>query len=39
VLRQALADFSGMPASRLVEERQEKFRRMGAFDEESVPRR
>jgi acetyl-CoA carboxylase carboxyl transferase subunit alpha len=39
VLRQALADFSGMPASRLVEERQEKFRRMGAFEEESVPRR
>jgi acetyl-CoA carboxylase carboxyl transferase subunit alpha len=39
VLRQALADFSGMPTLRLVEERQEKFRRMGAFEEESVPRR
>jgi acetyl-CoA carboxylase carboxyl transferase subunit alpha len=39
VIRQALADFSGMPAPRLVEERQEKFRWMGAFEEESVPRR
>jgi acetyl-CoA carboxylase carboxyl transferase subunit alpha len=38
-LRQALGDFSGMPASRVIEERQEKFRRMGAFEEESVPRR
>ena len=38
-LRQALADCSGMPTPRLVEERQDKFRRMGAFEEESVPRR
>src|SRR5438477_1963671 len=29
-LRQALADCSGMPTPRLVEERQDKFRRMGA---------
>src|SRR6266851_3131910 len=39
VLRQALADLAGMSAPRLVEERQEKFRRMGVFEEASVPRR
>jgi acetyl-CoA carboxylase carboxyl transferase subunit alpha len=39
VLRQTLADLSGMSGARLVEDRQEKFRRMGAFEEESVPRR
>jgi acetyl-CoA carboxylase carboxyl transferase subunit alpha len=39
VLRKALGELSPMSASRLVEERQEKFRRMGAFEEESVPRR
>ena len=39
VIRQALAELAGIPAARLVEERQEKFRRMGAFEEESVPRR
>jgi acetyl-CoA carboxylase alpha subunit len=39
VIRQALADLAGVPAARLVEERHEKFRRMGAFEEESVPRR
>ena len=38
-VRQALADLAALPAPRLVEERQEKFRRMGAFEEESVPRR
>ena len=35
----ALAGLSGLSASRLVEDRQEKFRRMGVFEEESVPRR
>jgi acetyl-CoA carboxylase carboxyl transferase subunit alpha len=35
----ALAGLSGLSASRLVEDRQEKFRRMGAFEEVSVPRR
>jgi acetyl-CoA carboxylase carboxyl transferase subunit alpha len=39
VLRQALTELIGMPAPRLIEDRQEKFRRMGAFEEESVPRR
>ena len=39
VLRQALADLAGMSAPRLVEERQGKFRRMGVFEEASVPRR
>jgi acetyl-CoA carboxylase carboxyl transferase subunit alpha len=39
VLRQALAGLSGMSATHLVDERQEKFRRMGAFEEESVARR
>jgi acetyl-CoA carboxylase carboxyl transferase subunit alpha len=39
VLRQSLADLSTLSAARLVEERQEKFRRMGVFEEESVPRR
>jgi acetyl-CoA carboxylase carboxyl transferase subunit alpha len=38
-LRQALGDLAGMSPARLVEDRQEKFRRMGAFEEESVPRR
>jgi acetyl-CoA carboxylase carboxyl transferase subunit alpha len=35
----AFAGLSGLSASRLVEDRQEKFRRMGVFEEESVPRR
>jgi acetyl-CoA carboxylase carboxyl transferase subunit alpha len=39
VIRQSLTELCGLPAARLVEERQEKFRRMGAFEEESVPRR
>jgi acetyl-CoA carboxylase carboxyl transferase subunit alpha len=39
VLRHALLGLAALPAPRLVEERQEKFRRMGAFEEESVPRR
>jgi acetyl-CoA carboxylase carboxyl transferase subunit alpha len=39
VLRQALAELAGLSAPRLVEERQEKFRRMGVFEEASVPRR
>jgi acetyl-CoA carboxylase carboxyl transferase subunit alpha len=38
-LRQALGELVGMSVARLVEDRQEKFRRMGAFEEESVPRR
>jgi acetyl-CoA carboxylase carboxyl transferase subunit alpha len=38
-IRQALTELTGVPASRLVDERYEKFRRMGAFEEESVPRR
>ncbi|MBM4441275.1 MAG: acetyl-CoA carboxylase carboxyltransferase subunit alpha [Candidatus Rokubacteria bacterium] len=38
-LRRHLADLAATPAARLVEERQEKFRRMGVFEEESVPRR
>jgi acetyl-CoA carboxylase carboxyl transferase subunit alpha len=38
-LRRQLADLAGMPAAQLVEERQEKFRRIGVFEEESVPRR
>ena len=39
VLRQALGELAGLPATRLVEERQEKFRRIGAFEEESAPGR
>ena len=39
VLRQALGELTGLPATRLVEERQEKFRRIGSFEEESTPRR
>jgi acetyl-CoA carboxylase carboxyl transferase subunit alpha len=39
VLRQALSELAPLPAPRLIEERQEKFRRMGAFEEESTPRR
>jgi acetyl-CoA carboxylase carboxyl transferase subunit alpha len=39
VLRKELAGLSGLSATRLVEERQEKFRRMGTFEEESLPRR
>ena len=35
----ALADLAGISAPRLVEGRQEKFRRMGVFEEASVPRR
>ncbi|HYE89859.1 MAG TPA: acetyl-CoA carboxylase carboxyltransferase subunit alpha [Terriglobales bacterium] len=38
-LRRQLADLAATPAARLVDERQEKFRRMGVFEEESVPRR
>ena len=39
MLRQALGELAGLSTLRLVEERQEKFRRMGVFEEESVPRR
>jgi acetyl-CoA carboxylase carboxyl transferase subunit alpha len=39
VLRQALTELSPLSATRLVEERQDKFRRIGVFEEESVPRR
>ena len=39
MLRQALGELTGLSTLRLVEERQEKFRRMGVFEEESVPRR
>ena len=39
VLRRQLAGLAETPRARLVEERGEKFRRMGAFEEESVPRR
>ena len=35
----SLAELVPWPAARVVEDRQEKFRRMGAFEEESVPRR
>jgi acetyl-CoA carboxylase carboxyl transferase subunit alpha len=38
VLRQSLTELSALSAARLVEERQEKFRRMGAFEEESRSR-
>jgi acetyl-CoA carboxylase carboxyl transferase subunit alpha len=38
-VRTALAELAPTSRARLVEERQEKFRRMGAFEEESVPRR
>src|SRR5205085_10507243 len=38
-LRDALAQLAGTPVKRLIEDRQEKFRRMGSFEEESVPRR
>ena len=38
-LRQTLAELRSRPAGLLVQEREEKFRRMGAFEEESVPRR
>jgi acetyl-CoA carboxylase alpha subunit len=38
-LRHALAELRTLPAGLLVQERGEKFRRMGAFEEESVPRR
>jgi acetyl-CoA carboxylase carboxyl transferase subunit alpha len=38
-LRQALADLAGLSPAHLVAGRQEKFRRMGAFEEESIPRR
>ena len=38
-LRRQLADLAGTPATGLVEERQEKFRKMGVFEEESAPRR
>ena len=38
-LRRTLGDLAGMSAARLVEERGEKFRRMGVFEEDSVPRR
>ena len=38
-LGQALAELRGLSPARLVEDRQAKFRRMGAFEEESVPRR
>lgn len=37
-LRQALGDLAGMSARHLVEDRQEKFRRLGAFEEESRTR-
>ena len=39
VVRQALSDLAGVPAARLIDDRQEKFRRMGAFEEESAARR
>jgi acetyl-CoA carboxylase carboxyl transferase subunit alpha len=38
-LRQTLAELRARPTGLLVQERGEKFRRMGAFEEESVPRR
>jgi acetyl-CoA carboxylase carboxyl transferase subunit alpha len=38
-LRQTLAELRARPSGLLVQERGEKFRRMGAFEEESVPRR
>ena len=38
-LRQGLAELRPRPAGLLVQERGEKFRRMGTFEEESVPRR
>ena len=37
-LRGRLAELSGVPGPRLVEDRQEKFRKMGAFEEESTRR-
>jgi acetyl-CoA carboxylase carboxyl transferase subunit alpha len=39
VLRRQLADLAGIPGARIAEERQEKFRKMGAFEEETAPRR
>jgi acetyl-CoA carboxylase carboxyl transferase subunit alpha len=38
-LRTALAELRALSPARLVEDRQEKFRRLGAFEEESVARR
>jgi acetyl-CoA carboxylase carboxyl transferase subunit alpha len=38
-LRARLAELSGVPGARLVEDRQEKFRKIGAFEEESTQRR
>ncbi len=38
-LRRTLGDLAGMSAAQLVEERGEKFRRMGVFEEDSTPRR
>ena len=38
-VRRALEELSTLTPVRVVEERQEKFRRMGAFEEESVARR
>ena len=38
-LAQSLGELRDLSPSRVVEQRQEKFRRMGAFEEESVPRR
>ena len=37
-LRRQLADLAGVPGPRLVEDRQEKFRKIGAFEEEGVRR-
>jgi acetyl-CoA carboxylase carboxyl transferase subunit alpha len=38
-LRQALGALRGLSTAQIIEDRQEKFRRLGAFEEESVPRR
>jgi acetyl-CoA carboxylase carboxyl transferase subunit alpha len=39
MLRQALGELTSLSTPRIVEDRQEKFRRMGVFEEESAPRR
>jgi acetyl-CoA carboxylase carboxyl transferase subunit alpha len=39
VLRQALAELAGLSPAHLVEQRGEKFRRIGVFEEESAPHR
>jgi len=38
-VRGALAELAGKPPAELIEERYEKFRKMGSFEEEAVPRR